>query len=102
MYSPNRNEEVDMGMFFIKDEKNHLPYIFFSKFFDFSININESWYNHGIAWPRQAVAKQNKANKQTKQRRTHSTGWKIEFGQYKSKRTSEGTRPGIIFLSSFG
>lgn len=60
MYSPNRNEEVDMGMFFIKDEKNHLPNIFFWKFFDFSININESWYNHGIAWPRQAVAKKTK------------------------------------------
>ena len=51
----------------------------------------------GKLWPIKT-----KQTSKKKRRRTHRAGWKIEFGQYKSKRTSEGIRPGIIFLSIFG
>lgn len=82
-----------MGIFFIKEEKNQLSNIFSSKFFDFSVNINESWYNQGIT--RQACGQKKKVNKQMKQKRTYRTYWKIQSGQYKIKRTSETIRPGL-------
>ena len=82
-----------MGIFFIKEEKNQLSNIFSSKFFDFSVNINESWYNQGIT--RQACGQKKKlTSKWNKRGHTGHIG-KYNLGNIKLRELQRRIRPGL-------